>query len=317
MRIDSNTTIAELMHHELDSDELYHWKYVKREKINGKWRYYYDWDEWKSDAKTKADAITSATLKKSNELSKGLDKLVTKAKDIFNKLYDDPDNMYDINSGNYQKKLDQVKQTKEWQDIVAKKDPEYVKKNEDGSYTYKIDDYIVKKKHPVLDVLSDIIAGREVDTNEITKESTIAGLKDHAIGYIRTGALALGVLSTFMTEKFKLQQGSYDDEIAELTATTDAGRKYVESTLDTVSKVSVEDVEKLATAVHAGSMAAEAKRTIDEGNVVAAAQTIINSEQMRSVLGNDEYYNMVNSVMSNLSTEEVAALNLLLKQLRK
>ena len=25
-----------------DPDELRHWKYIKREKINGKWRYYYD-----------------------------------------------------------------------------------------------------------------------------------------------------------------------------------------------------------------------------------------------------------------------------------
>ena len=25
-----------------DPDELQHWKYIKREKVNGKWRYYYD-----------------------------------------------------------------------------------------------------------------------------------------------------------------------------------------------------------------------------------------------------------------------------------
>lgn len=25
-----------------DSDELTHWKYVKKKKVNGKWRYYYD-----------------------------------------------------------------------------------------------------------------------------------------------------------------------------------------------------------------------------------------------------------------------------------
>jgi len=28
--------------HELSDDELMHWKYIKREKVNGKWRYYYD-----------------------------------------------------------------------------------------------------------------------------------------------------------------------------------------------------------------------------------------------------------------------------------
>lgn len=31
------------------SDELYHWKYVKRERVNGKWRYYYDVDQLKDD----------------------------------------------------------------------------------------------------------------------------------------------------------------------------------------------------------------------------------------------------------------------------
>ena len=30
-------------------DELYHWKYIKRERINGKWRYYYDVDQLKDD----------------------------------------------------------------------------------------------------------------------------------------------------------------------------------------------------------------------------------------------------------------------------
>jgi hypothetical protein len=38
---------------------------------------------------------------------------------------------------------------------------------------------------------------------------------------------------------------------------------------------------------------------------------------MQSIMGNDEYYNMMNTVMTSLSDEEVAALNLLLKQLRK
>lgn len=31
------------------SDELYHWKYVKKKKVNGKWRYYYDAESLKKD----------------------------------------------------------------------------------------------------------------------------------------------------------------------------------------------------------------------------------------------------------------------------
>lgn len=27
------------------SDEMYHWKYIKKKKVNGKWRYYYDTTE--------------------------------------------------------------------------------------------------------------------------------------------------------------------------------------------------------------------------------------------------------------------------------
>lgn len=30
-------------------DELYHWKYIKKERVNGKWRYYYDADQLKDD----------------------------------------------------------------------------------------------------------------------------------------------------------------------------------------------------------------------------------------------------------------------------
>lgn len=38
---------------EVSDDELMHWKYVKRVKNkNGKWKYYYDWDELKKDTKT-------------------------------------------------------------------------------------------------------------------------------------------------------------------------------------------------------------------------------------------------------------------------
>lgn len=29
----------------VSDDELYHWKYIKREKVNGKWRYYYHEDD--------------------------------------------------------------------------------------------------------------------------------------------------------------------------------------------------------------------------------------------------------------------------------
>lgn len=35
------------------TDELMHWKYIKRERVNGKWRYYYDEGSIKNDIKDK------------------------------------------------------------------------------------------------------------------------------------------------------------------------------------------------------------------------------------------------------------------------
>lgn len=36
-----------------NSDELQHWKYIKKKKVNGKWRYYYDTESLKDDVKDK------------------------------------------------------------------------------------------------------------------------------------------------------------------------------------------------------------------------------------------------------------------------
>lgn len=36
--------------------ELYHWKYTKREKVNGKWRYWYD-DEEEADGQTSTSEL--------------------------------------------------------------------------------------------------------------------------------------------------------------------------------------------------------------------------------------------------------------------
>lgn len=47
----------------LSEDELMHWKYIKREKVNGKWRYYYDQSELdnkKKNISKKASGIVNA-----------------------------------------------------------------------------------------------------------------------------------------------------------------------------------------------------------------------------------------------------------------
>lgn len=357
-------------------------KYTKREWKNGRWQYWYDnststntaikkplsnigstvktkqqnlksnlnakKETIKNDIKTNAtnsfNKATDNAIAKANEASKHVNGLVDKGKEIINKLYDDPNNKYDIHSENYDKKMAQVKETKEWQDIVARSDPEYVKKNADGTVSYLIDDYVVDKKHPLLDMVGDVAAGRDVDINEITKESTIAGLKEHAFGYLRTGAMAAGIISTVLTEKFKLSQGTYDDDIERLTKTVADGADYTKSLLEDAKtitdegvkvasqvktaadsgakliendyQVSPESIEKMAKAVREGQMAAEAARSVNEGNVVQAAKIVMESDMLQSVMGDNEYYKLMANTLENLSPEEAAALNLLMKQLR-
>ena len=60
--------------HEVSDDELMHWKYIKREKVNGKWVYTYDKPETKklqntkkSDWKTKVSNFLNSTKQKSEQ----------------------------------------------------------------------------------------------------------------------------------------------------------------------------------------------------------------------------------------------------------
>lgn len=178
-----------------NNDELYHWKYIKREKKpNGKWRYYYDKDALKKDLKDK-----------------------------FNSIYNDPNNIYDMDSSNYDEKMKQLANSKEWQDIVKRRDPEYVRTTPDGKTKYLIDDYLVKKKHPTLDVIDDLGAGRKISLNKIDTKTLVAGGKD----YIKSAQHLLGLAAMALTEKFKFQQGTYKKEQKALADKIDSGSTFV------------------------------------------------------------------------------------------
>ena len=317
-----------------DSNYLIHWKYTKREKVNGKWRYWYDdlkekaqnvvkntTDNTKEKVAAKtvetADKSVNAALKTVNKAAGKLDGLVDKTRDTLNKLYDNPKNIYNITPGSYDEKIAKVKETQEWKDIVSRNDPEYVKKNADGSNTYLIDKYAVDKKHPVLDIVGDIAAGRIVDINEITKESTIAGIKDYASGVISTGMIAAGVVTTLLTEKFKLQQGSYNDEIENLINNVDRGSAFVNEMVASAQTVTDEDLAKLARTMSVSSEVANVQKAFNEDNVVAAAKLVMESDTVKNAYGNSEYYKQAEQALSNLSPDEIAAINLLLKQMRK
>ena len=82
------------------NDEIMHWKYIKKIKKNGKWRYYYDKDQFDKDigltAKRDADnfhnkivAETALTSAKFNELgSYNRQSEQQKAHDDYNKMVD-------------------------------------------------------------------------------------------------------------------------------------------------------------------------------------------------------------------------------------
>jgi len=58
----------------ISNDELMHWKYIKREKVKGKWKYYYDLSEVKKDAKSignKTRNRISSIFNKKTKTSKG------------------------------------------------------------------------------------------------------------------------------------------------------------------------------------------------------------------------------------------------------
>lgn len=83
MKITGDTSINELIHHsavnESSEDELMHWKYIKKEKIKGKWKYYYDYKSLKKDVKS--------TL---SNLGKKSSKLVTSGKKTLSKYKNNP-----------------------------------------------------------------------------------------------------------------------------------------------------------------------------------------------------------------------------------
>lgn len=294
--------------------ELYHWKYVKRERVNGKWRYWYDDQKSKVTTKTAkvADKTTDTLLKTANNIPKKANLVVNEAKKALDKAYDDPDNIYDITPKSYEEKIAKVKETPEWKGIVARSDPEYVKKTADGETKYLIDEYVVDKKHPVLDAVSDIAEGRDITVNEITKDTTVAGLKEQAFGAISMGILATNAVAKLLTEKFKLQQGTYNEKIAQLTDVANAGAEYVAGTTITSS-----DVEKLAKTLEASTQVEQVAKALDEDKVVEAAKLIVESDTVRTVAKDNDYYKLAETTLSNLSEEEIMAINLLLKEMRK
>lgn len=82
MKITGDTPVEDLVHHssldEMSEDELMHWKYIKKEKVKGKWRYYYDYKSLKKDVKSTLNSIGKKTNKLVGSGRKTLSKYVNK-----------------------------------------------------------------------------------------------------------------------------------------------------------------------------------------------------------------------------------------------
>lgn len=244
------------------------------------------------------------TLKQ--KIEKGVNTAVKKVKEGTKEFFNNTTNLYDVSRANYKEKIEKIKETPEWKDIVARQDPEYVKKNEDGTVEYKIDDYLTKKKHPVLDALDDIVSGRQVSLHAVTKDSTIAGLKDYAMGTIQMGMIAVGALTKGMQARFKLQQGSYDDEIDEFKATAERGAQYCSQYAEQAQSIDTQAAMKAMQTI--GNSAASAAKKIDEDRIVSAAQYMSG----QTTATNDSEYQQMQQTLANMSEEEIRALRLLL-----
>lgn len=185
-------------------------KYIDKYKSKvGNWVYVY-----KEKAK---NAVKAAPKKITSTLNKAYNK--------FNETYDKAfkNNVYTTNQWNYDSKVEKVKKTKEWQDIVKSKNPEYVKKDKNGNYVYDIDSYMVKKKHPVIDIIDDMINNRPLSINDVSVDTILAGADD----YLQAGMAYVGVRAKALETAFKYRQGSYKDEQASIEDTIRNGAKLV------------------------------------------------------------------------------------------
>lgn len=277
-----------------------------------------------SEKKESVDkALDKLGVTVATEAPKFANKAVDKTKEVINKLYDDKSNVFDINRYNYNDKIKKVAETDEWKAIVARQDPEYVRKNADGTTSYLIDDYVAKKKMPVIDVLDDIISERPITVNKIEKDAIVAGIKAKFFGTLSIGMIGVGVATKALLAKSKFQQGSYDDEIKRTVDNVSAGKEYVERSFSLANgtKVTDEDIKNVVSLVQKSadsmSKAKNANSNINEGKVVEAAQILLNSSAIPDSVKSNEAYAKAESVLSGLSEEEMALLNLLITSAMK
>jgi uncharacterized protein YqfB (UPF0267 family) len=273
-------------------------------------------EEAKKKTSVKIEKSVEKSVDKATEkATKAANKTVDNITKIVNDIYDDEDNMYDVKSQNYDKKIKQIANSKEWQAIVRSKDPEYVRKNkETGQTEYLIDDYLAKKKMPLLDIIDDISNCRPITVNKIEKDALMAGLKQQLFGKATLGMMAVGAAGKFFLEKSKLTQGSYDDEVDNAKQMIEDGAKEVNRMLNNGSSASANMTDIAANLIaNSGKVAdtLDSAGTINEDDVMEAAKILMQT----SGATDTKTYAKAEAVLSNLTEEEIVMLNLLLNSI--
>ena len=102
-------------------DEMYHWKYIKKKKVNGKWRYYYNKGQLKDDLgfdelKTynKAKSTYENAAQKRSDTKQAVDDFERRSRNYSYKEYD------------YDKAHDLYRSAIYWKETAAKRGQEYM-----------------------------------------------------------------------------------------------------------------------------------------------------------------------------------------------
>ena len=247
------------------SDELYHWglksgakskdhKYVARTEEGvtkagtPKYRYFYSMAEYQAyklgqagkkatnavgnTVKGAANAVNDTTNAVKTDVNKKVNK-VGEGIDSVKKAFSKEDNIYNVNKKNYEKRKEQIQNTDEWKSIAKDKKSEYLRKDSEGKKSLDYDQYLVDKKHPILDALGDIGRGRKVTIQKQNASTLIAGTRDYVkMGQDFVQAVA-GVGIGILTFKIKKQQGSYKEQEAALKQTIKDAKKGATTAMST------------------------------------------------------------------------------------
>ena len=235
-------------------DEIYHWgislggrsknhKYYTRinDGVNKdgtpRYRYFYSALEYQ------AYKVGKAAKDAANNVKQTFDN----AADTARKALDTNTNIYDVNKKNYKEKREKIQNTDEWKEIIKDEKSEYHKTDSEGNEYYDYDQYLVDKKHPVLDAVSDYLHGREIKVRDQNADTFVAGVKDYIGMAIDTAKLAGNIAITVMDVRFKNQQGSYEETKQDLKERASNAKELAEKATRDMSEYDV-DTEKVVEA---------------------------------------------------------------------